>query len=88
MAIPINMLWRVQMSLRKKTALVGIFSLAIITCVFAIVRVTVISTLTRQADPSWLYMWSSVEQCVGKWPVLPSQSWRRFEHWLNICLQP
>lgn len=65
MAIPISMLWKVQMSSRKKVALVAIFSLAIITCVFAIVRVTVISTLTRQPDTSWSYMWSSVEQCVG-----------------------
>ena len=65
MAIPISMLWRVQMSFSRKAALVGIFSLAVITCVFAIVRVTVISTLTRQPDTSWSYMWSSVEQCIG-----------------------
>ncbi|KAL8837434.1 MAG: hypothetical protein Q9170_002518 [Blastenia crenularia] len=65
MAIPISMLWRVQMSLRKKIALVGIFSLAVITTVFAIVRVTSISALTKQPDTSWSYMWSSIEQCVA-----------------------
>ena len=59
------------MSLRNKAALVGISSLAIITRVFAIVHVTVISTLTRQPDTSWLYMWSSVEQCVGQLALSP-----------------
>ena len=71
MAIPISMLWRVQMSLSRKVALVGIFSLAVITCVFAIVRVTVISISTRQPDTSWSYLWSSVEQCIGMKVLLP-----------------
>lgn len=81
MAIPISMLWGVQMSLRKKAALVGIFSLAIITCVFAIVRVIVISTETRQLHVLWSYKWNqavwiSVEQCVGKRPLLLLQTWQ------------
>ena len=79
MAIPISMLWRVQMSFSKKAALVGIFSLAVITCVFAIVRVTVISTLTRQPDTSWSYMWSSVEQCIGMRLLLPFQIRQLYE---------
>ena len=79
MGIPIKMLWRVQMSLRKKCALAGIFLLATITCVFAIVRVTVISTLTRQPDTSWSYMWSSIEQCIGKRPLLQLQSRQRYQ---------
>ena len=79
MAIPISMLWRVQMSLRKKVALVGIFSLAIITCVFAIIRVTVIITLTHQPNISWTYMWSSLEQCIGKRPFLLLENWQRRE---------
>ncbi|KAL9002678.1 MAG: hypothetical protein Q9188_004404 [Gyalolechia gomerana] len=65
MAIPIGMLWKVQMSLRKKLALVGIFSLAVITTIFAIVRVTSISALTHQPETSWSYMWSSIEVCVA-----------------------
>ena len=75
MAIPFSMLWSVQMSLRKKAALVGIFSLAFITCVVAIVRVIVLSTATRQPQTLWSYksnqaVWISVEQCVGKRPLL------------------
>ncbi|KAL8751698.1 MAG: hypothetical protein Q9184_005986 [Pyrenodesmia sp. 2 TL-2023] len=59
------MLWKVQMSLRKKVALGGIFSLAVITTVFAIVRVASTSALTKQPDGSWMYMWNSIEQCVA-----------------------
>jgi hypothetical protein len=51
--------------------LIGIFSLTVITTLFAIVRVTVISSLTRQPDPSWAYMWSAIEQCIGKSPPPP-----------------
>ena len=61
-----NMLWRVQMSIRKKLALTGILSLVVVTMVIAIVRVTVVSALTRQLEISWLYIWSSIEQCIGK----------------------
>lgn len=66
MTIPINMLWRVQISVRKKLALTGIFSLVLVTMVIAIVRVAVISTFGLRTDTAWLYLWSSVEQCVGK----------------------
>ena len=66
MAIPISMLWRVQMPLKKKVALTGIFSLAVITAMFAIIRMTVTSASGRLFDVSWLFMWSSIEQCVGK----------------------
>ena len=60
------------MSARKNAALICIFSLTVITTVFAIVRVTVISSLTRQPDTSWAYMWSSIEQCIGKRSSPPS----------------
>lgn len=40
----------------KKLALTGIFSLVVITMVFAILRVTLISKLTKQPDTSWSYM--------------------------------
>ena len=67
MVLPISMLWGVQMSFRRKAALIGIFSLAMITTVFAVIRITIVSTFTKQQpEPSWLYLWSSVEQCIGK----------------------
>lgn len=66
MAIPIGLLWTVQMSLRKKMALMGIFSLAVITTIFAIVRITSVSKTTHHVEASWLYMWNSIEVSVGE----------------------
>lgn len=64
--IPINLVWQVKIQWKKKLALVGLFSLVIITMVFAIVRVVVVTDATsRQPDTSWLYLWSSIEQAVG-----------------------
>ena len=54
------------MSLRKKLALGAIFSLAVITTIIAIIRTISITALSNQPDESWLSMWSSIEQCVGK----------------------
>lgn len=68
MSIPITMLWGVQMRWRRKAALAGIFSLVVITMIFAIVRTAVVgSAKTRLPDSSWLYMWSAIETSVGKW---------------------
>lgn len=58
------------MSFHKKVVLVGIFSLVIIIMVFTIMHITVISSLTHQPDTFWSYMWSFIEQCVGKSPIL------------------
>ena len=67
MLIPITMLWGVQMKWKRKFALAGIFSLVIITMVFAIIRTAVVaSTKTHHLfDSSWLYMWSAIEVSVG-----------------------
>lgn len=66
MAIPIRMLWGIQMKLGRKLLLCLIFSLAIFTVTFSIVRTTVVSSLTRMPDTSWLYMWSAIETTVGE----------------------
>jgi hypothetical protein len=66
MTIPIIMLWNVRISLRKKLALIGIFSLTVIVIVFAIVRVAVVTSYTKQSDITWLYVWSNIEMSVGK----------------------
>ncbi len=63
--IPILMLWNIQISLRKKLALMGIFSLTVIVMVVAIVRVAVVTTKNTNADISWLYFWSNIEIAVG-----------------------
>lgn len=64
--IPFSMLKGVQMHWRRKLALGGIFSLVIITMIFAIVRTALVgSSNTTQPDSSWLYMWSAIEASIG-----------------------
>ena len=66
MFIPFSMLKGVQMNWHRKAALSGIFSLVIITMVFAIVRASLVgSTDQTQIDSSWLYMWSAIEASIG-----------------------
>lgn len=60
------MLWGVQMRFRKKMALAGIFSLVIITMIFATIRIIAIMTSTGVQDLSWVCMWSAVERVVSK----------------------
>lgn len=65
--VPVKLLWNVQISLRKKVALAGVFSITLIIMVFAIIRVVVVSSFSHQLDQTWLYMWSSIEQTVCKY---------------------
>ncbi|CAD6443768.1 4c810b13-d3d1-4626-acd8-513defa6fcaa [Sclerotinia trifoliorum] len=67
MAIPFCILWTVRLSRKKKLAFAGIFSLAVITMIFAIVRVAVNigSPHSTLFDQSWLYTWSLIEQTVA-----------------------
>lgn len=69
MLIPITMLWGLQMEWRRKFTLAGIFSLVVITMIFAIVRTAVVSSskTSHSPDSSWLYMWSAIEVSVGQW---------------------
>lgn len=64
--VPVSMLWKVQISLRQKLALAGIFSITVFVMIFAIIRVVVISSQSDQPDQTWLYTWSAIEQAVGK----------------------
>ncbi|ORY10362.1 hypothetical protein BCR34DRAFT_602200 [Clohesyomyces aquaticus] len=75
MTIPFSILWRVRIPLHRRLALYGIFSLVLITIAFSLTRLAVISH--SLADPSWLYMWSSIEQniailvaCLGSFRTL------------------
>ncbi|APA11372.1 hypothetical protein sscle_07g061420 [Sclerotinia sclerotiorum 1980 UF-70] len=67
MAIPFCILWTVRLSQKRKLAFAGIFSLAVITMIFAIVRVAVNigSPHSTLFDQSWLYTWSLIEQTVA-----------------------
>lgn len=71
MAVPISMLWGVQMSIRRKAALMGLFSLGVVTTIISIIRATAITTRGRQPDTSWSYMWNIIEQAIGKIMPVP-----------------
>ena len=66
MLIPITLLWKVQMKWRRKAALAGIFSLVIITMIFAMVRTIVAVTSLARQQNLWVNLWSAVEADVGK----------------------
>ncbi|KAL8993148.1 MAG: hypothetical protein Q9169_006569 [Polycauliona sp. 2 TL-2023] len=66
MLIPFSMLKGVQMRWDRKAALGGIFSLVVITMIFAIVRVSLVGGNDRtQPDSSWLYLWSAIEASIA-----------------------
>ncbi|KAL8707945.1 MAG: hypothetical protein Q9220_007088 [cf. Caloplaca sp. 1 TL-2023] len=64
LAIPVKILWDVQISPRSKIGLVILFSLTIFTMIVAILKVTLTLRTTRE-DDSWLYMWGNVEPPVA-----------------------
>ncbi|KAF2798004.1 hypothetical protein K505DRAFT_191595, partial [Melanomma pulvis-pyrius CBS 109.77] len=66
MSIPFSILWRVRLSLCQRIAFSGIFSLVVITIVFAIVRAAITTIgATNQMDPIWMYLWTNVELNVA-----------------------
>ena len=81
-SVPVSLLWNVQIPLRKKLALGGIFSLSVFVMVASIVRAVVTSTPSFGVDMSWLYLWTSVEMSVGRSPPLLSTS----VHLAHYCI--
>ena len=60
------MLWKVRIPLRTKLALIGIFSLTVITMIFSIVREIVVPVDGKiNADITWLSLWSNIEMGIG-----------------------
>jgi hypothetical protein len=67
MALPLRLLWNLKISLREKFALGLVFTVGIITMVFAIVRtVSLDGTTTKgQVSTQWLILWGAVEGMVA-----------------------
>lgn len=65
MALPLRMLWKLQIKRKQKFALAAVFSLAIFIIVFAIVRIIEINPIFKHVDPLWLALWSMTEASVG-----------------------
>ncbi|OAL45509.1 hypothetical protein IQ07DRAFT_211093 [Pyrenochaeta sp. DS3sAY3a] len=77
LSIPFVILWHVRIPLTKKLALASLFSLVLITILFAILRVALITNNSKQPETSWMYLWTSVEQnmaiivaCLGTFRTL------------------
>jgi len=64
-SIPILILWPVQISLRRKLVLYGIFILTIFVMIISIIRVALVTTKNTNADITWLFLWSGVEMSVS-----------------------
>ena len=65
MALPLRLLWNLQINRREKSALAAIFSVGFIVIIFAIVRVVETSASIHHVDPVWLALWSIIEASVG-----------------------
>ncbi|MCJ1429662.1 hypothetical protein MMC29_007577 [Sticta canariensis] len=80
MALPLRLLWKLQIETRQKLALAAVFSFAIVIIVFAIVRIVEINSMLKHVDPIWLALWSMIEASVGKQLILTfekyTQDWQ------------
>lgn len=68
MLLPMLLLWNTKIRRAKKLAILGLFSLSIITIIISIVRVASIALTLRpdgNLDSTYLWLWSSIEPCVG-----------------------
>lgn len=69
MCIPITIIWNIQVPIRKRLLLLGIFSVTVIITVIAIIRVALVKgrnwNQLRNSSIDWLYLWSSIEMGVG-----------------------
>ncbi|PSR75301.1 hypothetical protein BD289DRAFT_399406 [Coniella lustricola] len=66
--IPICLLWNVHIALSKKIALIGLFSLSLVTMAIATARaadLAATSWTNNVVDPSYLWMWTAIEPCIA-----------------------
>lgn len=67
--IPFTLLWNVRIQKSRKLALLGLFSLSVITIALAIGRIADLHATKKsnnQQDLSYLWMWSSIQSSLGK----------------------
>jgi len=64
MTIPVLLLWNIKIDISQKLALLGLFSLTIITIIFSIIRVAVVTVPNAQANIIWLAFWGNIEMLI------------------------
>ena len=62
--IPLKLLWKVQINIRQKLALLAIFFLTAVTMVFSLVRV-VVGLKGPREDDVWLFFCAIIELTIG-----------------------
>lgn len=65
-SIPVCFLWHIKIPWRRKAALMGLLSLTALIMVFAIIRVAIVARPDRNEDITWLWLWSFIDDAVGK----------------------
>jgi hypothetical protein len=74
MTIPFLILRHIRISTRQRVALSAIFSLVVITMIFAILRAALTTVGVKyQMPPVTMYMWTNIELNVGESPTFPHQ---------------
>ncbi|KAI4202141.1 MAG: hypothetical protein LQ350_002808 [Teloschistes chrysophthalmus] len=64
-SIPIALLWRVQIDMRRKIGLTTMLCLSVFTIITAIVRISGGNTVDGQVDSSWVIFWLQMEAAVA-----------------------
>lgn len=67
------MLWPVRVPWRQKLMLMALFSLTVVVMIVSVIRVAVVNSTKKNADISWLYLWSGIEMatCAFAHVLLP-----------------
>lgn len=63
--LPIPLIWNLQINPRRKAALICIFSLALLTIVCSILRMTRIPALAVDGNSTFVVLWGTIEMNVG-----------------------
>jgi hypothetical protein len=67
MAVPIRLLWNLQITGAEKAGLGLIFTVGILTMIAAIIRVISLDSSVQagQVNSTWLVLWAAIEGAVG-----------------------
>ena len=63
-SIPVALLWRVRISLRKKLALGSVLCLSVFAIIISIIKVAAADIVNGQVDSLWGFFWVQAEACV------------------------
>lgn len=63
--MPIPLLMKLQINLRRKMGLIGIFALGLFTTVCSVMRMVQIITIAKNGNSTMLVLWGTIEMNVG-----------------------